>query len=182
MPKAKRSTKALIAVAIFAMLVFVGWRAFRALTAYAILLAFSELADEGPLFELEHRSVETVGQFTDSDAQSHYSYVASGTGISVPDGTTADQYDDSWGQVECCFQLTPTTELLSIIPSRFKESAQTTAEVAVFPGLTEANRNVPPSAKKYEAPSLNNSHWVILYVHPESARIWVNQRYPSPMD
>ncbi|TWU37117.1 hypothetical protein Poly41_32440 [Novipirellula artificiosorum] len=182
MPKAKRSTKAVIAVASMAALTFAAWHAFRTLTAYVVLLSFSELADEGPLFDLEHRSVETIGEFTDSDAQSHYNFVTGGTGISFPDGTVADQYDDSWEQVSCCFQLQFDSELPSFLPSRFVESSLAKGETIMFPGLTEANRNVPPSAKRYEAPSLVNSHRVTLYVHAESKRIWVNHRYPSPMD
>ncbi len=182
MTKRRRLTKVAIALASVALLCYAGWHAFRAVTAYTFLLAFSEMADEEPLFDFEHRSVETIGRFTDSDAESNYNFVANGTGISFPDGTVMDQYDDSWGQIACCFQLPPDVLLPDLLSSRFQKSGDTNREPVAFPDLTEPNRNVPPFAKKYETTSFVNSYPITLYADLESNRVWVDHRYPSPMD
>ncbi|TWU20169.1 hypothetical protein Pla52o_46840 [Novipirellula galeiformis] len=182
MTKRKRLTKVVVVATVVTLLGIVGWHTLRAITAFMFLSALGELSDEGPLFGLEHRSVETIGQFTDSDAESNYNFVANGTGISFPDGTVLDQHDDSWGQVSCCFQL-PTDAILPMIPSdRFGEPLLTSEETTTFPDLSEANRKVPALTKRYDTTSLINSHSVTLYVHPGSNRVWVAHRYPSPMD
>jgi hypothetical protein len=170
-----------IVLASFALIGVLAWAAYQFLIGFAFAGLIGELLEDEALFDLSHRSVQVVGDFSDSDAESNYNFVTECLGIQFLDGTVVDQHDNAWDRIVCCFQIESHAISPSFPPEKFT-ACERGNERVIFPDLSETNRDVPSAAAKYDVIIPDDPYAKIVYHHPETDRIWIYFGYRPPMD
>ena len=103
-----------------AFLGFVAWWAGRILLGLALVFLVGEAIQDEGLFDFDHSSVQVVGHFSDSDAESNYALICNGLSLTFPDGTTIDQHDNAWDRIVCSFQFESGSAMPSLTAEQFQ--------------------------------------------------------------